>query len=350
MLQLSVELGLFKAIDDEDERRWTVAELADVVGADATLLCIRATSYLDVYTETGSDRVLRYLFTIGVVRENSDSTYSATVATRWLAMDAAENDVKRNNATNRAMFQTMPVILQRQQTQLAADSGSIQTPLSGSSPAQNLPDGAATSGFVAMMRARRERGRTWMDVLPLELLRLSGRDFGTARTNFVQIGCSPIGEQCRALRAGFPGVLGGMSLQVKEAVVGRFDRTELAGYGVELRVQDPDLEQPALGAKAYYTKNVLHDFLDEKCVSVLQHLRQACAADSLVLIDEMVLPTADSEHEQAQPGLRMLSYLTVMERTRLQWENLISRAGLRLKRIYTYDTELGDSVIVAVRA
>ncbi|KAK1809097.1 hypothetical protein LTR12_016558 [Friedmanniomyces endolithicus] len=144
----------------------------------------------------------------------------------------------------------MPVILQRQQTQLAADPGSIETPLSGSSPAQNLPDGAAISGFVAMVRARRERGRTWIDVLPLELLRLSGRDFGTGRTNFVQIGCSPIGEQCRALRAGFPGVLGGMSLQVKEAVVGRFDRTELADYGVELRVHDPDLEQPALVASA----------------------------------------------------------------------------------------------------
>jgi len=97
MLQLGVELGLFKAIDDEAERRWTLAELADVVGADATLLCIRATSYLDVYTETGSDRMLRYLFTIGVVRENSDTTYSATVATRWLAMDAAANDVKRKS-------------------------------------------------------------------------------------------------------------------------------------------------------------------------------------------------------------------------------------------------------------
>ncbi|KAK0289461.1 hypothetical protein LTR35_002658 [Friedmanniomyces endolithicus] len=313
MLQLGVELGLFKAIDDEAERRWTVAELAEVAGADATLLCIRATSYLDVYTETGSDRVLR-------------------------------------NATNGAMFQTMPVILQRQQTQLAADAGSIETPLSGSSPAQNLPDGAAISGFVAMMRARRERGRTWMDVLPLELLRLSGRDFGTARTNFVQIGCSSIGEQCRALRAGFPGVLGGMSLQVREAVVSHFYRIELAGYGIGLQVHNPDSVQPVLGAKAYYMKNVLHDCLDEKCVSVLQRLRQACAADSLVLIDEMVLPIADSKHEQAQPGLRMLSYLTAMERTRLQWETLITRAGLQLQRIYTYDTELGDSVIVAVRA
>ncbi|KAK0882046.1 hypothetical protein LTR87_004215 [Friedmanniomyces endolithicus] len=334
MLQLGVELGLFKAIDDEAERRWTVIELAQVIGADANLLY----------------RVLRYLFTIGVVRENPDSTYSATVATRWLAMDAAENDVKRNNATNRAMFQTMPVILQRQQTQWAADPGSIEISSSSSSLVPSLPDGAAISGFVAMMRARRERPRTWMDVLPLQLLRLSGHDFGAGGTNFVQIGCSPTGEQCRALRAGFPGVLGGMSLQVGRAVVGRFDRTELAGYGIELQVHDPDSDQPVLGAKAYYMKNVLHDFLDEKCVSVLQHIRQACAADSLVLIDEMVLPIADSNHEQSQPSLRMLSYLTAMERTRLQWETLITRAGLQLQRIYTYDAELGDSVIVAVRA
>ncbi len=43
MLQLGVELGLFKAIDDEAERRWTVIELAQVIGADANLLCMQAT-------------------------------------------------------------------------------------------------------------------------------------------------------------------------------------------------------------------------------------------------------------------------------------------------------------------
>ncbi|TKA77220.1 hypothetical protein B0A55_02577 [Friedmanniomyces simplex] len=86
MVQLGVELDLFKAVDDEPERRWTVADLANLIGADATLL------------------FLRYLFTLGVVRENPDATYSATDATRWLATDAAESDVKQNKAANRAMF------------------------------------------------------------------------------------------------------------------------------------------------------------------------------------------------------------------------------------------------------
>ncbi|TKA77206.1 hypothetical protein B0A55_02578 [Friedmanniomyces simplex] len=123
----------------------------------------------------------------------------------------------------------------------------------------------------------------------------------------------------------------------------------MAGYGIALHIHDPTAVQLFIGAKAYYLMNVLHDYPDEKCVTVLQRLRQACAADSLVLIDEMVLPIADGQREQVQPGLRMLSYLTGMERTRAQWENLISRAGLQLRRTYTHETELGDSVIAALR-
>ncbi|KAK0953511.1 hypothetical protein LTS01_024340 [Friedmanniomyces endolithicus] len=140
-----------------------------------------------------------------------------------------------------------------------------------------------------------------------------------------------------------------MCLQVPAGVIGRVDRTQLAGYGVVLQIYDPMGLQPVVGAKAYYLRIVLHDYSDEKCVEVLKNLRLACAPDSLILIDEMVLRTEDAQTEQTQPGLRMLSYLLAMERDRTQWEDLLSRAGLQLRCIYTYDAETGDSVIAAPR-
>ena len=39
MVLLGVELMLFKAMDCESDRKWTVAALADLIGADNTLLC-----------------------------------------------------------------------------------------------------------------------------------------------------------------------------------------------------------------------------------------------------------------------------------------------------------------------
>ncbi|KAK0892787.1 hypothetical protein LTR57_024251 [Friedmanniomyces endolithicus] len=81
MVQVGVELGLFKAmvIDDEPRQKWALTDLAANIGADGTLLY----------------RVLRYLFPLGLLQESPDATYSATDATRWLATEAAESHVRQ---------------------------------------------------------------------------------------------------------------------------------------------------------------------------------------------------------------------------------------------------------------
>ncbi|KAK5709525.1 hypothetical protein LTR17_019679 [Elasticomyces elasticus] len=330
MVQLGVELGLWRAmVDSELERSCAVGDLAAAVDADDTLLY----------------RVLRKLFTLKIVTEDPDGTYGVTDVVRWLATDAAESDVRRSKTTSLAISESLPDILQRQRAQLDSGTSSTTNASLAPNPLQS-PRDDVVSDFVTLMRTRRQMRKSWMDVFPMPILRLSGRDYGSGRINFVQIGKAWDGDQCLALRTRSPGVLGNMVLQVPEAVVARTDQTRLAGYGVSVQVHDPSRVQPVIGAKAYYLKNFLHDLSDERCLIILQRLAAACAPDSFVLIDEMILQAGDSQ----QKNLQMLSYLTAMERTRAQWEGLLTQAGLQLRRVYTYDAELGDSVIAAVKS
>ena len=50
------------------------------------------------------------------------------------------------------------------------------------------------------------------------------------------------------------------------------------------------LSRPILGARAYYIRNVLHDWPDEKCKLILENIKSAMTSESVVLIDEMVIP------------------------------------------------------------
>lgn len=74
----------------------------------------------------------------------------------------------------------------------------------------------------------------------------------------------------------------------------------------------------------------------------------AMTEDSMILIDEMVLPDTSVHMEAAQLDMWMMSAVGAMERTKKQWYSLLESVGLRVDEIYTYTDSLKDSVIVAV--
>lgn len=95
-------------------------------------------------------------------------------------------------------------------------------------------------------------------------------------------------------------------------------------------------------------RNIMHDYPDEKCAVILQHIHSAMAKDSLVLIDDMVLPNQGAHWLAATLDLMVMSSLGAMERSEQQWRDLLEAAGFRIKHIFTYTQDLRDSVIVAV--
>ena len=70
--------------------------------------------------------------------------------------------------------------------------------------------------------------------------------------------------------------------------------------------------------------------------------------DSVILIDEIVIPNEGAQWRQTQLDLAMMASLAAMERTESQWRHLLISAGLIIIGIFSYGSEFGDSIIEAV--
>ena len=98
--------------------------------------------------------------------------------------------------------------------------------------------------------------------------------------------------------------------------------------------QDPKPTLTSAGAKYYYMRNILHDYPDDKCMVILKNLMAAMSKDSVILIDDMVLPNSNVHWQATQLDLTLMASLASVERTKAHWQGLMDRAGLRILNIY----------------
>jgi demethylsterigmatocystin 6-O-methyltransferase len=103
-----------------------------------------------------------------------------------------------------------------------------------------------------------------------------------------------------------------------------------------------------LGARIYYFRQIMHDHPDEKAVTILQNTISAMGPDSLILIDDMVIPNTAAHWHATQVDITMMSSLASRERTLDQWKTLAAKAGLKINQIYTYTNSLRDSILECV--
>ena len=99
-------------------------------------------------------------------------------------------------------------------------------------------------------------------------------------------------------------------------------------------------------ADAYLLSHILHDWDDERCVTILRNCRRAVDPDGRLLIVEMVLPAGDAPHPGKILDMAMLVYSTGgLERTEEEYGDLLRRGGFRLTRVVP--TQSAVSVIEA---
>jgi demethylsterigmatocystin 6-O-methyltransferase len=97
-------------------------------------------------------------------------------------------------------------------------------------------------------------------------------------------------------------------------------------------------------------RHIIHDYADDKAVIILRNTAAVMNPDSVILIDDMVLPNKGVHFHATQIDMVMMTGLGSMERTEEMWYELIEKkAGLRIKKIHTYTTSLRDSVIEVVQ-
>ncbi len=92
------------------------------------------------------------------------------------------------------------------------------------------------------------------------------------------------------------------------------------------------------GGDAYILSHIVHDWDDDKCLTILGHVTNAMKPGGRVLIVEMVLPDGDAPHPGKMLELVMLALAPGgRECTVPEYETLLGKAGLRLTRVVPTD-------------
>ena len=71
--------------------------------------------------------------------------------------------------------------------------------------------------------------------------------------------------------------------------------------------------------------------------------------DSVILLDEMVLPDENVHWQSAEIDMTMMAALASIERTKTMWADLLDSVGLKIEKILTYTPSLSESVMTVVR-
>ncbi|WP_439365310.1 methyltransferase [Bradyrhizobium sp. DASA03005] len=103
-----------------------------------------------------------------------------------------------------------------------------------------------------------------------------------------------------------------------------------------------------IGANAYILFHIIHDWDEDRCLTILGNVRKAMKADGRLLLVEMVLPLGDTPHPGKILDMSMLVSVGGQERTEVEYETLLSKGGFRLTRVVS--TSSAVSVVEAMMA
>ena len=87
------------------------------------------------------------------------------------------------------------------------------------------------------------------------------------------------------------------------------------------------------GADAYMLCGVLHDWDDDRAITVLRNCRRATTKNGRVLIVDMIVPDTNSASFSKLLDLNMMVMTGGRERTKAEWCALLDAADYRLTRI-----------------
>jgi hypothetical protein len=138
------------------------------------------------------------------------------------------------------------------------------------------------------------------------------------------------GQASSAIRALCPGIPGRIILQDRPDVIAGI--TEEI-QGVEKMGYDFFTPQPIKGAIHYYIRRCLHDWPEPECLVILKNIAAAMTSQSKLLVAEIVLTPGETDIETAWMDITMMTF-GGMERSEKQWKELLTKAGLKLEKVY----------------
>ncbi|KAI1127812.1 S-adenosyl-L-methionine-dependent methyltransferase [Nemania abortiva] len=154
--------------------------------------------------------------------------------------------------------------------------------------------------------------------------------------------CTGKGHDLLAFNTKHPG-RGRLVLQDLPPVI---NATGSVDPGIEKMRYDFFTEQPVKGARAYLYHHILHDWSDDKCLEILRKVKQAMKPGySKLLICEMIMLEKRASTFYAILDMTMMAFNGGMERAESQWEDLMTRAGLEVTKIWHSPQEGVDDIV-----
>lgn len=98
----------------------------------------------------------------------------------------------------------------------------------------------------------------------------------------------------------------------------------------------------------YYMRHVLHDWTDEKALSILTNIKSSMDGGSTLMIDEVVVPDARAHWRTTALEMLLMAGNGAVERTKTEWSTLIEKAGLRVAAVHEYSLASGHAVVECV--
>ncbi|KAK8155027.1 S-adenosyl-L-methionine-dependent methyltransferase [Phyllosticta citrichinensis] len=330
MAQAGVELGLWDRLAARGTTAASVSELAREVGAEEALL----------------SRILRYAATQLMVEQVGPSLYRATNITHHLVLSGMKSVLFHVTERNIGLYNVLP--------QWMAQNG-YKEPQNN----RNLPFHLAKNtdlhffdwlklrprhqkAFNEYMGFQRIGQSKWLDVFPLE--EYIGDVSADDRTPFVDVGGGH-GHQCRGVLSKFPALAGGRIVLEDVDASALKSGAAITGGVTTLQHDFITESQPVRGARVYYLRNILHDWPAEVCARILGRIKDALAPDSVILIDDLVLPDTGAHWYAASFDLLMMANYGARERSVAEWDRLLESVGLERRRLVRY-TRYGDAVQV----
>jgi hypothetical protein len=101
------------------------------------------------------------------------------------------------------------------------------------------------------------------------------------------------------------------------------------------------------GADAYFMQHILHDWDDDRCLTILANVKRALVGreDGRLVVVDAVLPENSHPHPAKFLDLMMMVLPGGRERTESEWRALLDKAGFTITRIVP--TTEPESVIEA---
>ncbi|KAI1458808.1 S-adenosyl-L-methionine-dependent methyltransferase [Annulohypoxylon moriforme] len=324
-VKVGFDLGLFRYMSKRD-RPATLQEIEQNISAETPFLA----------------RYLSYVSAVGIIDETGKGEYRSNNVTKNLATKVAEAGISHCFTTIGPQFQALPSYMKA--TGYKNPTNELQavfqtawkSPHHAFSWYSENPE--ALGYFNDYMAFRRQPELSWLAVYPVKE-ETNGLNDPT-RPIYVNVG-GGVGHQCAQFKEMYPEIIGRVILQDMPHTIEK----ALPIPGVEPMVHDFFQPQPIKGAKFYHSRGVLHNHPDHKVRQLLENTRSALASDSVILLDEMVLPESGVNSYAAAMDLTMMAAFSAGERTEDQWCRLLDDVGMKLVKTYNYNPLSYESVM-----